>query len=220
MIDSTEDVDTGDASAFSGGINGNSGMGGIEGDGDGSAEGGAAGLLNIFSGVTAAARNVLNLTTFFMMKARTGLIGQSGVYATLREITAANPGLNLHLIGHSFGARLVTAVAQGPNGGAPLPIRSLTLLQAAFSHGGFSNNFDSKGHAGGFRSVIAQGRVQGPIVLTYTGNDKVVGLAYPLACRLSGDNASGYGGPDDLFGGLGRNGAQHTPEAARAKCSR
>ena len=175
------------------------------------------GLLNIFSGITAAARNVLNLTTFYMMKARTGVIGQNGVYATLREITAANPGLNLHLIGHSFGARLVTAVAQGPDGGAALPIRSLTLLQAAFSHGGFSNNFDSKGHAGGFRRVIAQGRVQGPIVITHTSNDRVVGLAYPLACRLSGDNASGYGGPDDLFGGLGRNGAQHTPEVSPDK---
>jgi serine protease AprX len=211
VIDNTDDMNTGDGAAFSGG------SGGIEGGGDGNVEGGAAGLLNIFSGITAAARNILNLTTFYMMKARTGVIGQNGVYTTLREVTAANPGLNLHLIGHSFGARLVTAVAQGPDGGAPLPVRSLTLLQAAFSHGGFSDNFDSKGHAGGFRGVIAQGRIQGPIVITYTGNDKVVGLAYPLACRLAGDDAAGYGGPDDLFGGLGRNGAQHTPEASSDK---
>jgi hypothetical protein len=41
-----------------------------------------------------------------------------------------------------------------------------------------------------------------------------VGLAYPLASLVAGQNASGIGDAKDPFGGIGRNGAQHTPEAS------
>jgi hypothetical protein len=41
-----------------------------------------------------------------------------------------------------------------------------------------------------------------------------VGLAYPIASSITGDDAAGLGDKDSRFGGLCRNGAQHTPEAA------
>jgi hypothetical protein len=50
-------------------------------------------------------------------------------------------------------------------------------------------------------------KVAGPIAVTHTVNDKAVGLAYPLASRIAGDNASAFGDENDVFGGLGRNGA-------------
>ena len=51
-------------------------------------------------------------------------------------------------------------------------------------------------------------RVKGPILVTYTPNDRAVGIAYPTASRLSGTVASAFGDKDDKFGGLGRNGTQ------------
>ena len=61
---------------------------------------------------------------------------------------------------------------------------------------------------GFFRSVVDQKRVHGPILVTHTTNDKAVGIAYPLASRINGDKAAAFGDKDDVFGGLGRNGAQ------------
>ena len=62
--------------------------------------------------------------------------------------------------------------------------------------------------SGFFRSVVDQQRVKGPILVTHTKNDKAVGVAYPLASRISGDKTAAFGDENDEFGGLGRNGAQ------------
>ncbi len=82
----------------------------------------------------------------------------------------------------------------------------MSLLQTAFSHNGFSKSMN-----GFFRAVVDQQRVKGPILVTYTKNDKAVGLAYPLASRINGDKTSAFGDENDVFGGLGRNGAQQMP---------
>jgi hypothetical protein len=47
-----------------------------------------------------------------------------------------------------------------------------------------------------------------------------VGLAYPLASLLAGQVAAGLGDADDPHGGMGRNGAQHTPEAVQGMLQR
>jgi hypothetical protein len=44
--------------------------------------------------------------------------------------------------------------------------------------------------------------------VTHTPNDKAVGVAYPLASRINGDKAAAFADKNDVFGGLGRNGAQ------------
>ena len=46
-------------------------------------------------------------------------------------------------------------------------------------------------------------------MITHSKNDRAVGLAYPLASRLNGDDAAGIGDANDRFGGMGANGAQH-----------
>jgi hypothetical protein len=128
----------------------------------------------------------------------------------LDELLAKKPSLKLHLIGHSFGGRLVTAAADGvrKSGGDPGPIDTLALLQAAYSHNGLSANFDGKGTKGFFNGVMANKKVRGPIIISHTRNDRAVGIAYPLASRLNGDVASGLGDPNDPHGGMGSNGAQ------------
>jgi hypothetical protein len=97
-------------------------------------------------------------------------------------------------------------------GGASKKPNSLTLLQAAFSHNGFAEKFDGT-RDGFFRDVVKGNKIAGPIVITHSINDTAVGTAYPLASKLSGDDAAGFGDAKDRFGGIGRNGAQHTPEA-------
>jgi hypothetical protein len=110
-----------------------------------------------------------------------------------------------HLVGHSFGGRLVTAAVNGPN---TLRVQTLLLLQAAYSHNGLSEDFDGRGGKGFFHDVLAGRKVAGPILITHSKKDRAVGLAYPLASRLNGDDAAGIGGPGDRFGGMGANGAQ------------
>ncbi len=181
-------------------------------------DGGAAGLGDWFGKVADGARNLANLVTYYQMKNRAGAIGQSGVRDALARIRqdrpASGPGaLAIHLVGHSFGCRLVTAAAAGPDGAAPLPVTSLVLLQAAFSHYGFAVAYDGT-HDGYFRRVVTDpAYVTGVVAITFTAKDKAVGLAYPLASRIARQIAAAMGDANDPYGGLGRNGAQKTPGA-------
>ena len=91
---------------------------------------------------------------------------------------------------------------------------SLTLLQGAFSHNGFSGGFPFGGATGQgfFRAVVAERRIDGPIVVTHTANDRAVGVAY-RASRLAQQANADLGDAADVFGGIGRNGAVHTAES-------
>jgi pimeloyl-ACP methyl ester carboxylesterase len=174
-------------------------------------EAGAAGVLgDLRSGAKAAARRLLNFATYYQMKERAGTVGSTGLAAVLRRVGERLPGTRLHLIGHSFGGRLVTAATAAL--GAQVKPASLTLLQAAYSHNGFASRFDGT-HDGSFRKVVTEGKVAGPILITCTRNDLAVGVAYPLASRIARQNAAALGDRDDPYGGIGRNGAVRTPEA-------
>lgn len=184
--------------------------------------GGAAGLGDWIGKAVDGAKSLVNLVTYYQMKNRAGVVGQTGAYDMLRQIRVARPadgtsGLRLHLIGHSFGCRLVTAATAGPSGAPPLPIDSLTLLQAAFSHYGFAHAYDGT-HDGYFRRVVTDpARVRGPVLISFTSKDLAVGLAYPIASRIARQIASAIGDANDPYGGLGRNGAQKTPGATVVK---
>jgi len=172
--------------------------------------GGAAGLKELVSGTKAAARRIANFTTYYEMKERAGTVGRVGLSPVLRQIRQKNPDIRLHLIGHSFGGRVVTAAGDALD--ANTPKVTITLLQAAYSHNGLSEKFDQK-NDGLFRKLLSEKRASGPILITHTKNDKAVGIAYPLASRLARVKAAAFGDENDPYGGMGRNGAQHTPEA-------
>lgn len=172
--------------------------------------GGAAGIGDMFGAMKQGALNMLNYATYYQMKERAGLVGRNALFPLLRELRAAFADLKIHLVGHSFGGRLVTAAASGAEGE---PVAdTMTLLQAAFSHHAFASKFDGS-RDGFFRRVIANGAVRGPVVVTCTTNDLAVGKLYPLASLFAGQDAAGIGGPESQFGGIGCNGAQKTPEA-------
>ncbi len=166
--------------------------------GPGEQTGKAQGIGDFFSKAANGVTNLMNLSTYFEMKQRAGTVGKNGVAPLIDELVSQVD--RIHLVGHSFGGRVVTAAAANSKTNK---LRSMSLLQAAFSQNGFS-----KSRQGFFRSVIANNRVAGPILVTNTKKDLSVGLAYPAASRISGDTASAFGGADDLFGGIGSNGAQ------------
>jgi len=165
----------------------------------------------MFSSAKAAAERLLNLATYYQMKERAGRVGRDGTTDLLRALRRKFPNLRIHLVGHSFGARLVTSAADAC--GSEVRPASMLLLQAAFSHNAFAPTFDvgGKSYTGFFRRVLQDGKVAGPIAITHTANDKAVGLAYALASRTAHEAASGLGDESDLYGGLGRNGAVRMP---------
>ena len=183
----------------------------VQGAGGAASLGGAAGIGDFFTGIKAGAMRLLNLTTFQRMKDRAGKIGRDGVNPLLARTQSKVPDrIRFHLAGHSFGGRLLTATVDGPN---TLRVQTLLLMQAAFSHNGMAVNFDGHGHDGFFHGVLDQRKVKGPILITHSKKDRAVGLAYPLASRLNGDNASAIGDGNDFYGGMGANGAQHVDRA-------
>lgn len=170
----------------------------------------AAGLGDVFSGIANAVGSLLNITTYYEMKARAGIVGETGVAPLIDQIAQRDAVRHIHLVGHSFGARLVAAAAMKS---MTPKLHSLSLLQAAFSH----NSFSPRGY---FRSLVESKRLSGPIIVTHTPNDKAVGKAYAIASRISGDISSGLGDADDKYGGLGRNGAVNMAPAEVSRVTR
>jgi hypothetical protein len=179
--------------------------------------GGAAGLRDVLGGIKSGFLHLLNYTTYYLMKARAGDVGEKGVEPLIARLRGGRPDLRIHMIGHSFGCRLVSAaVNKLPENEQSRP-DTVTLLQGAFSHNGFA--LEGGVPRGAFRDVVEKRKVRGPIVITHTRNDKAVGTAYPIASRINGVKAAALGDADDIFGGLGSNGTQTadtTPERVMA----
>ena len=167
---------------------------------------GSAAVLGLPHSPLDTGRQWLNLTTYYQMKQRAGLVGVRGLAPALNAVLPS--GQRLHLVGHSFGARLVTAAAARQQH----PASSMCLLQAAFSHYAFARAWKPR-HDGAFREVLSEDRLTGPMIVTHTRNDRAVGIAYALASRLARQVASAIGDARSRYGGLGSNGAQRTPEA-------
>ena len=175
---------------------------------DSDSEGGAAGLGDAFSRVWRGAKAALRVATYWQMKARAGVVGRTGLAPLLNNLSGDLPTLRLHLLGHSFGARLVSyTLPELHIGNGPSAVKSLFLVQGAFSHFAFADTlpFDParKGDLAGMSS-----RVDGPLLTTFSAFDKAVGYAYPVASVLANDDAAAA---DDLmyrWEGMGCDGAQ------------
>ncbi|MEO6422204.1 MAG: hypothetical protein ABIR84_05855 [Candidatus Nitrotoga sp.] len=61
----------------------------------------AAGIGSFFSGAANAVSNLLNLTTYYEMKQRAGIVGKNGLAPLIDNL--ADQVSRIHLIGHSFG---------------------------------------------------------------------------------------------------------------------
>jgi hypothetical protein len=179
-------------------------------------EGGVESFGSFLTSVLGGVDKFLNLMTWYVMKNRSGIVGGSGVAQAVRDLKASNKNIRLHLVGHSLGGRLIASCAKSLAQDPLLQPDSVTLLEAAFSHFGFSAN-NGNGTPGFFRDVIAKKVVKGPLLETFSFQDTVVGLTYAIASHLADDNSEAIGDATDLFGGIGRNGAQKTAESVAIK---
>lgn len=138
-------------------------------------------------------RNLLRGLTVYQMKDRAGIVGSVGVGPLLRDMlnAAARKGesaeevTRFHLIGHSYGARVLLTAVSRPNGGPlPRPVDSLLLLQPAVNHLCFASQLRN-GRPGGFRDALAM--VRQPILSTFSARDSALHDTFHLALRRGKD---------------------------------
>lgn len=153
----------------------------------------------------------LRTLSFWKMKDRARLFGESGGFQLLKKLQGAtSDAVRFHLMGHSFGCIVVSATLAGPDGHGTLvrPVDSVALVQGALSFWSYCSDIPvASGRAGYFRPLVAQNKVAGPIITTQSEFDTAVGKMYPLGAgvRMQIDFA-----PDELpkYGGLGSFGAR------------
>ncbi|MFE9563911.1 serine-threonine protein kinase [Streptomyces sp. NPDC006487] len=158
------------------------------------------------------AKEVLRQATYYQMKARAGVVGEHGLGPLLAELAGRRPALRVHLIGHSFGGRVVSFALRGLPSGAR-NVKSLTVLQGAFSHYAFADSLPhDRGRGGALRGL--QNRVDGPLTACHSPHDSSLKVFYPLASRMAGDSA-GLLGFDERWGAIGHDGVRGVPGTPR-----
>ncbi|MEU6900998.1 hypothetical protein [Streptomyces virginiae] len=163
-------------------------------------------------GLWGGAKELLRQATYYKMKKRAGVVGERGLGPVLAELAAGRPAMRFHLIGHSFGARVVSFSLRAVPDGARY-VRSVTLLQGAFSHYAFADRLPhDKGRGGALRGLHR--KVDGPVVACHSPHDSALKVFYPLASRMAGDSA-GLLGFDERWGAIGHDGVQAVPGAPR-----
>ncbi|MBT2423512.1 serine-threonine protein kinase [Streptomyces sp. ISL-22] len=160
------------------------------------------------------AHELLRQATYYAMKRRAGTVGERGLGRMVGQLAARASEARVHLVGHSFGARLVSFALRGLPKGVRT-VKSVTLLQGAFSHYAFASRLPHDARAGG----VLEGqhnRIDGPLVCCYSRHDSALSTMYPLASRMAGD-ARGIAALDigrmlgAKWGAMGHDGVQAVP---------
>jgi len=175
------------------------------------AEGAPQGLGDWFRKALNGAKDAVRVLSYSTMKVRAGDIGRVGLGPLLSQLHVGAPDLRVHLLGHSFGARLVSFALAGVGEADASPVASLLLLQGAFSHWSFSHPQDNPFARPGPLHQYAD-RVHGPLVATYSVFDWAVCQWYPKASFLARQDLEA----EDVgrWDGMGADGYQAVNPAA------
>ncbi len=180
----------------------------------GTGVGGAAGLGDAWRRTWNGAREAMRVATYYTMKNRAGVVGQRGLGSLLGRLSARR-GVHVHVIGHSFGARLVSFSLAGLPGaarGTASPVKSMLLVQGAFSHFSFARVLPFRGGGGALAGM--EERVDGPIVVTHTARDLALADFYPRASLIRGQDAAARNDLLHRWGAMGWDGAQEVGATA------
>ena len=161
----------------------------------------AAPAAPVAAGFSLDPRDLLRLGTVWKMKARAGTVGATGVAPLVRHVLGES-GARLHLIGHSFGARvLLSALAVGDQ--PPRAARSMLLLEPALNRWCFAPKVIGAEVPGGYNPVLS--RVELPVFSTFSKHDFPLHDTFHLAVRGSslGEPAIAALGDTDRYGALG-----------------
>jgi hypothetical protein len=152
-------------------------------------------------------RTLLRYATVWKMKGRAGVVGAIGVGPRLREILSKTQAC-LHLIGHSFGARVVLAAITSAEMETQRKVRSVLLLQPAINRWCFASEVaplatkTKNGPPGGYR--VALSRVETPIFTTYSDEDVPLHDIFHLVVRSNvGEVTFAAIGDTERYGALG-----------------
>lgn len=153
----------------------------------------------------------LRVLSFWKMKDRARKIGEGAGFQLLHNLQqAAAANVRFHLMGHSFGCIVVSAILGGPHPStaANAPVQSLVLVEGALSLWAYAPAIPpAPGTVGYFNPIVSGKRVTGPIVAVKSAFDRAVGVFYPLAAAPA--QQVSFEMPQlPLYGGVGTFGLQ------------
>jgi pimeloyl-ACP methyl ester carboxylesterase len=184
-------------------IPGSSEVGGLVDDApSGDAEPAAAGLLNRFD-----PRKIVRLMTALVMKDRAGLVGATGVADLLLRLNQSAPEARIHLVGHSYGGKVVLSALCAPPDPGPR-VESVLLLQPAMSCYCFATAVPGTERPGGYTAALVRSRE--PIVTTFSKHDVPLTSFFHLGARRRKDLGEAViaGVPPSRYAALGGFGPQ------------
>ena len=151
----------------------------------------------------------LRQLSFWKMKDRARLFGESGGHTLLNDLqrtaTSKTTDVRFHLMGHSFGCIVMSAMLAGPGGHGALvrPVDSVALLQGALSLWSYCADIPvAQGRHGYFHSIVAEQKVRGAIITSQSEFDTAVGRFYPLGAGIR-RQVSFAPGELPKYGGIG-----------------
>lgn len=157
-------------------------------------------------------RNAIRGTTVWMMKDRAGTVGAKGVGPLLSDLLDTS-GARVHLIGHSYGGKVVLSALCAPDH-LSRKVHSVLLLQPAVSHLCFADKVPVRDVPGGYRSALE--RVERPIFTTFSRQDAPLTKTFHLAVVRPSDlgemKIAAAGEPPNWFAALGGFGPRRAGE--------
>ncbi|WP_329223117.1 hypothetical protein [Streptomyces microflavus] len=133
------------------------------------------------AGLSFDPRDILRVASVWKMKARSGVVGAKGVAPLLEYILRSESAVRLHLIGHSFGARVVLSALDAAVVGRPA--HSMLLLQPAVNRWCLASKVEGTGQPGGYHSVLSPAKLTQPVLTTFSDRDEPLTNIFHLAMR-------------------------------------
>ncbi len=132
-------------------------------------------------------RKAVRMFTVWKMKDRAGVVGGNGVAKLLRGLLSAHGG-RTHLLGHSYGAKVVLSALCAPPA-PPRQVDSVLLLQPAVNRWCFADEVPKRGGPGAYHEAPARCRL--PLFSTYTADDSALTKLFHLSVRRGKDLGEG-----------------------------
>jgi hypothetical protein len=161
----------------------------------------------------------LRQLSYWTMKKRAQVIGESGMHAFVAELMRAAPRARFHLMGHSFGTIVVSSIlgGAGASGRLPRPVDSVALIQGAVSLWAFGEKVRGEARKGYYHPWLEGRAVRGPVLVSRSIHDRAVRLLYPWASALAlSDGSFDVEEEDDLplHGAIGSYGIRGLRDVA------
>src|SRR5688572_26948806 len=161
-------------------------------------------------------RDLVRSFTVWQMKDRAGVVGGNGVSKLLQSMLACVAGLKpksrIHLIGHSYGCKVVLSALCHPNK-LEQNVASVLLLQPAVSHLCFAAQVSTTNKPGGYHEAL--NRVLMPILSTFSSHDFALTTLFHRALwrdRDLGEAKIAASEPPSIYAALGGYGPRSAGE--------